>query len=204
MKKIMSHLHGRWGFLAAFAVAGCSPTEPAPTGALVLAISTSGADVDPDGYVVRVGSAASRQVQVNDRFTWNGIATGDYVVSLENMASNCAVTRTGSHAVRIDAALPARDSFDVRCQAIPGNLLVSVQTTGLDLDPDRGRDLRGTVPSLWSQPQDRLQAGSPLSGLGFGWAGRPEPGASSASKPNRVGGSRAPSCGPADPPDLGP
>lgn len=132
----MNRPHSRWGLLVALAVAACSTTEPVPTGALVVIISTSGADVDPDGYLVRVGSAASRQAQVNDRFTMNGITTGDYVVSLEDMASNCAVTGGDSHAVRIDAALPARVSFAIDCQAVLGLLQLSVQTTGLDLDPD--------------------------------------------------------------------
>ena len=140
------------GLAAAFALAtACSdpqnPTRPQasllPTGGtLVAANTTTGSDLDPNGYEVWVDDAYSQSPPDNAVTTFNGLSQGDHKVSLIMVAANCLVESTlGStdddnpRNVTIGADGTASTTFDVGCASV-GSLVVGTNTTGVDLDPD--------------------------------------------------------------------
>jgi len=101
--------------------------------------STTGSNLDPDGYTATVDGGASQSVGINGSATFNGLASGSHSVVLSGVASNCSVSGGTSRTVSVPAGGTASTSFSVSCAAAPpqtGNLTVSASTTGSNLDPD--------------------------------------------------------------------
>jgi len=119
------------------------------TGALRVSTATSGFDLDPNGYVVRVVrtnpvDSASTAVPDNGAATIAGLSPGDYVVQLLGVAPNCAVSGANPRVVVIPSGGVAAVDFAVSCMAY-GGLVVTLSTTGVDLDPD-GYEVTATGP----------------------------------------------------------
>lgn len=96
---------GTGALLLALALAGgCSDTSapadaPAITGSILVPITTIGADLDRDGYVVVVDSTTRRPVRINDTVEVSGLLPRSdhvYTVALDAVASNCVVDGDGS------------------------------------------------------------------------------------------------------------
>src|SRR5205085_12128033 len=71
----------------------CTPIPPT-TGSLTVTTSTSGSDLDPDGYTVTVEGAGSQPIPTNSGgsgVTFSGLAAGSHSVALSGVASNCSV-----------------------------------------------------------------------------------------------------------------
>ena len=119
----------------------CTPIPPT-TGSLTVTTSTSGSDLDPDGYTVTVEGAGSQPIPTNSGgsgVTFSGLAAGSHSVALSGVASNCSVSGGTSHTVTVIAGQTISHAFTVTCTAIPpttGDLAVSTTTGGSDLDPD--------------------------------------------------------------------
>ena len=119
----------------------CTPIPPT-TGSLTVTTSTSGSDLDPDGYTVTVEGAGSQPIPTNSGgsgVTFSGLAAGSHSVALSGVASNCSVSGGTSHTVTVIAGQTISHAFTVTCAAIPpttGDLAVSTTTGGSDLDPD--------------------------------------------------------------------
>src|SRR5437763_7239459 len=78
-----------------------SPKSPTPTvsllpwGGSIAATNTStGSDVDPNGYEVWVDDSYSQSPPANGVSYFNGLSQGDHKVSLIMVAANCLVTST--------------------------------------------------------------------------------------------------------------
>ena len=117
----------------------CTPIPPT-TGSLTVTTSTSGSDLDPDGYTVTVDANNSQPIGPNSNgVTFNNLSAGNHPVVLSGVASNCSVSLGTSHTVTIIAGQTISHPFSVTCTAIPpttGDLAVSTTTGGSDLDPD--------------------------------------------------------------------
>jgi TolB protein len=134
--------------LAAALAAGCgeSPVEPEvrppATGAMRLITSTTGGDVDADGYLVQVTDTRSERIGANDTIVIAHLTPRLYEVTVSEVAANCTLTRP-----RLEVPVVAGDTFDVvlgaTCMAM-GSITVTVETTGTDPDPD-GYFLTGGV-----------------------------------------------------------
>jgi hypothetical protein len=118
----------------AFAVT-CTSTGPT-TGNLTVTTSTTGSNLDPDGYTATVDGGASQSVATNSSVTFSGLAAGSHTVVLSGVAGNCTVTGGTSRTVNVPQGGTASASFSVTCAAQTGNLTVSTSTTGSNLDPD--------------------------------------------------------------------
>src|SRR6266480_2970312 len=117
----------------------CAPTTT--TGTLTVSNSTTGSNLDPDGYTVTVsGSAgtASQTMATNGNVTFANIPAGSYQVTLSGAAANCTVTSANPQTANVPAGGTATASFTVSCAATTttGTLTVSNSTTGSNLDPD--------------------------------------------------------------------
>src|SRR5947199_28010 len=117
-----------------------SCTAPPPqTGNLTVTTSTTGSNLDPDGYTATVDGGASQAIGTNGSVTFSGLSAASHTVVLSGVASNCSVTGGMSRAVSVPAGGAAATSFSVSCTAPPpetGNLTVTASTTGSNLDPD--------------------------------------------------------------------
>jgi len=142
-------LRTRLGFAAVFGTAvalGCNeptalpppPTSdllPPLTGDVTATTATTGADLDPDGYTVTLDLLQSKSVATNGSTTFSGVLAGNHMVELSGVASNCTVTSSNPQTVTL-ASSSVTASFTVSCAATTGNLAVTTNTTGSNLDPD--------------------------------------------------------------------
>ncbi|MFL5954844.1 MAG: hypothetical protein ACJ76I_12135, partial [Gaiellaceae bacterium] len=106
-------------------------------GSLTVSTTTTGADLDPDGYAVAVDGGAPQAIAVNGTLTVAGLTAGAHTVTLSGLAANCTTT-TNPQTVTITAGATTTTGFTVTCTAIPttGTLTVTAATTGVELDPD--------------------------------------------------------------------
>jgi len=122
---------------ASFAVSCAAP--PPQTGNLTVSASTTGSNLDPDGYTATVDGGASQSVGTNGSVTFNGLSAGSHSVALSGVAANCSVSGANPQTATVPSGGTATASFAVSCAAPPpqtGNLTVTASTTGSDLDPD--------------------------------------------------------------------
>jgi hypothetical protein len=94
-----------------------SPAPPT-TGALTVTASTSGAELDPNGYTVTV-AGESRALAVDGATTFTGIAAGTQSVALSGVAANCTVAGENPREVTVPAGGTATTTFAVNCTATP-------------------------------------------------------------------------------------
>jgi hypothetical protein len=71
-------------------LAGCSDgADNEATGNVTVEILTTGTNLDPDGYSLRLGGQAPRAVAVNDTVSFVALPIGDYTLTLSGIAANC-------------------------------------------------------------------------------------------------------------------
>jgi dipeptidyl aminopeptidase/acylaminoacyl peptidase len=112
----------------------CNAPEPSPTGAIVVTLSTSGVDLDPDGYVVAVDPAQSRVTGASDQIRLEAIPAGSRSVRLSGLAANCSVQGPNPLTVEVPADGEAAASFAVRCWPPPTGRIAFVRSSGF-LEP---------------------------------------------------------------------
>jgi Tol biopolymer transport system component len=110
----------------------CGPTEDM----LEVMTSTTGEDLDPDGYSVVVNDTIIRPIGVNDAVSFSDLASGDHLVELTGVAANCTVSGDNPRTVTIPPDDAASTTFEVTCVPNEGALEVVASTGGGDLDPD--------------------------------------------------------------------
>src|SRR5207248_2693169 len=111
---------------------------PPPAGDLTVTNSTTGQDLDPDGYTVTVDGGQSRSLGINTSTTYPGLTATSHTVELTGIAGNCTVSGQNQLG-RTAATSGTTTTFTITCAALPpptGNLTVTNSTTGQDLDPD--------------------------------------------------------------------
>ncbi len=106
------------------------------TGDLTATTSTTGSSLDPDGYTVTVDGNSSKAIGTNASVTFTGLSAGDHSVALSGVAANCSASGGTSRTVTVPAGGTASTTFAVSCAATTGNLTVTTNTTGSNLDPD--------------------------------------------------------------------
>jgi Tol biopolymer transport system component len=132
---------------------------------LTVVTSTSGEALDNDGYTLAVDDGASTRIGVNDTFHLAGLAPGEHVARLGELAPNCSLSGENPQTVTILSGIPGQALFSVRCDddALPtGSIEIVTVTSGppplpeaytILLDPAReeavaanGRQVIGDVP----------------------------------------------------------
>ena len=121
-------------------------------GDVYVSTSTTGVDLDPDGYTVTVDGGASQPMASNGAVTFTGVAAGSHTVALSGIAGNCSVTSANPQTVTVTAGATTGAPFSLSCAPIgsgSGNLTIETSTTGSNLDSD-GYSL--TVDGTTSRP----------------------------------------------------
>ncbi len=111
-------------------------TSTATTGNLTATTSTTGSNLDPDGYTVTVDGTTSQPIATNGSVTFNNLPAGSHSIALSGAAANCTVTSANPQTVTVPPGGTATAAFSASCTATTGNLTVSTSTTGSSLDPD--------------------------------------------------------------------
>jgi hypothetical protein len=107
-----------------------APTPPPPLGRLSVSVTTTGGDLDDDGYRLVLGRERSVVVGPNATVRLDSISSGAHVLSLDGVADNCAVAGEMPLSITVESGATASVSFSVVCDLT--GLNVAVHTTGSD------------------------------------------------------------------------
>lgn len=122
-------------------VAGGDTTDVAIAFACVatgvrITTTTTGLDLDPDGYAISIDGVLAGVVGVNDTLEITRLAVGNHTIGLVAVAANCTVAPAGTQPRDLALGQVAAVDFDLSCSAVTGMIEVNAATSGLDLDPN--------------------------------------------------------------------
>jgi hypothetical protein len=100
---------------------------------LLVSTATTGNHPDDDGYLLTVDDDHSTFLEPTDTVSLE-VPSGRHALSLVGVAEHCHVTPELPLEIEIESSGTTPVTFDVDCQST--GALVTVTTTGLDLDPD--------------------------------------------------------------------
>jgi len=149
--------------LSTAALSSCGDSAaPNGTAALAVAVSTTGADLDPDGYSLTItGPAPSeRAVGINETVRLT-VPPGSYSLTLAGLRFNCAVDGTNPRqATFADGAGNAPVEFAVQCtQRTVASVAITPRPTSLGVNE---------LTRLVATPLDAADA--PIDGVAVSWA----------------------------------
>jgi hypothetical protein len=105
--------------------------------ALQITTSTTGSDLDPDGYAVTIGGGGSQTIAANGSLTIGTLSAGDHMVQLSGISTNCQVQGENPRTVTVTAGATASADFVIVCTGpSSGSITVSASTGGEEIDPD--------------------------------------------------------------------
>ncbi|MEO7238223.1 MAG: hypothetical protein ABIZ96_06380 [Gemmatimonadales bacterium] len=115
---------------------GADLTAPA-TGTLEITTATSGADLDPDGYTVKLDASGPGQaISATGSVTFSSVPAGSHTVVLTGVSANCSVSGENPRSATVGGGSVVEVVFSVSCQAGTGALRVVTATTGPSQDAD--------------------------------------------------------------------
>src|SRR2546426_5279638 len=112
---------------------GCGATSAPPptgTGDLTVSATTTGSNLDPDGYTVTIDGGASQAIGIAGSVTFAALGAGSHSVQLTGVAANCTVSGSNPQTVSVPAGGTAQVSWAVSCAAEA--VLYTQQFTGSD------------------------------------------------------------------------
>ncbi len=96
----------------------CAPTGGG-TGSLAVITSTTGSNLDPDGYTITIDGSFSQPIATNGSVTFTG-PSGDHTLALSGVASNCSVSGANPRTVTVPSGGTTSTTFSVSCAATGG------------------------------------------------------------------------------------
>src|SRR2546425_374608 len=116
MKPITDH---RWLLVFATLVftlaAGCSDSTGPRTGAVQVTVTTTGVELDTNGYSVAIDGGTARAVSVNATMTIAGLSAGSPSVALAGGTTNCTVSGTNPRSITVSTGVTTSVAFDIAC-----------------------------------------------------------------------------------------
>ena len=103
---------------------------------LKVTTTTTGVEIDADGYGVSVNGAQVQPTGVNSTLTVEGLQEGQYSVQLSGIASNCSVQGENPRTLPVVAGTIATVGFVIGCSAAVGSVQVTTSTSGTGTDSD--------------------------------------------------------------------
>lgn len=93
---------------------------------LTVHTSTTGTDIDPDGYTVTVDDSVSHSAPSNGSATFSQLAEGSHRVELTGVADNCTVSGSNPRSVEITTDSLSSTTYDVSCErSLTGRIVFS-------------------------------------------------------------------------------
>ena len=148
----------------------CTAAEPVSTGAIGVTLTTSGVDLDPDGYLLTVDPSMDRAVGITGQARFDDVTAGTRGVRLSGLAANCSIQGENPRTVDVPPAGEAEVAFAVRCWPPPSGRIayregdVTGRADRLSLVGADGTALPGlffedlSAQPSWSPPDARLIA----------------------------------------------
>lgn len=99
---------------------------------LNISTTTSGVELDPDGYGVVVDGTQGPGIGLNATLVVDGLSDGTHSVTLSGLAQNCAIQGDNPRIVSVASGATARVPFAISCSASAGNIAVVTATTGTE------------------------------------------------------------------------
>ncbi|MDH5234668.1 MAG: hypothetical protein OEW77_06880, partial [Gemmatimonadota bacterium] len=130
--------------LLTVACAGDSPTGP-KTGSVRIATTTTGADLDADGYQFAIDGGTAQAIGVNAAVTVSDLTAASHSVTLSGLAANCSVSGANPRSVTVAAGVTADATFSVACLSLTGSIAVTVNATGAGLPATVNATIDGTA-----------------------------------------------------------
>ena len=120
----------------AMTLAACDDAGGPSTGQTGVRIvtTTTGLDLDPNGYLVTVDGTNRGLISRNDTLVIP-LDPGSRTIALYDLTPNCTIAGSGSRTVTVVAEKILPVAFTVTCTATTGVRIVTT-TTGLDIDPN--------------------------------------------------------------------
>jgi len=120
-----------------FSNTACATTAAPPVqpGSIRITTTTSGFDLDVNGYLFAVDGVAGQLIGTNAAVTVPDLAAGGHTVTLYGVASNCSVEGANPRAVSVAGGGTTEVAFSVVCGSGP-TIELSTVTTGANLDAD--------------------------------------------------------------------
>src|SRR6266511_818954 len=158
------HMNGGfswWSVLLLVAVSCRQDATGPTTGAVRVVLTTTGAELDPDGYSISVDGGPTQPVDINGTITLPALKAGDHSMALSGVAANCAVNGDNPRTVNVSAGGTALLTFSVTC-VLSGRIVFQSTPPGgtpdlLVMDPD-GNNVRTL---LGGPSTDQSPAASP-------------------------------------------
>ena len=100
-----------------FSVTCAAQPPPPQSGDLTVSTSTTGSNLDPDGYTVTLDGSTNRPIGTNGSVTFTGLSAGNHTAALSGVAGNCAVSDGASRTVDVPAGGTTSTTFSVSCAA---------------------------------------------------------------------------------------
>ena len=110
--------------------------SPFPSGTLTIRTRTIGAEIDEDGYAIRLDGNTSLPIGHTADVTIVALEAGDHSLLLDGVASNCQVLGTNPRSVAVSTDLTITIVLQVACTGSRGFLEISTATTGESKDSD--------------------------------------------------------------------
>jgi Tol biopolymer transport system component len=128
----------RFVLLGLITLAACGDqTGPESSeGTLVIAVTTTGSDRDPDGYSLALDGGAGRPVGASGRALLGGVTPGRHTITVSGLAANCAVEGDNPREVTVAPGDTTEVALGVACTAVTGALRITTITEGFAPDPD--------------------------------------------------------------------
>ena len=119
-------------------VLSCDYNEPVAlsSGTLTIRTRTIGAEIDEDGYAIRLDGNTSLPIGHTADVTIVALEAGDHSLLLDGVASNCQVLGTNPRSVAVSTDLTTTIVLQVACTGSRGFLEISTATTGESKDSD--------------------------------------------------------------------
>jgi hypothetical protein len=101
-------------------------------GNVQVSVTSSGTDIDDNGYSVVVSPNRAVLIQANGSVTVPDVRVGAYNLSLTGVSPNCDISGSAIQAVTVSFGTTASAAFNVKCEST-GSVLVRTLTTGVDV-----------------------------------------------------------------------
>jgi hypothetical protein len=88
---------------------------PPPGGSLRLTTSTTGTNLDPDGYAFSVDGGAAQQIPANGSLVLENVAPGSHSVALSGIAEGCMLDGRNPRSVNVTSEAVVELVFAIRC-----------------------------------------------------------------------------------------
>jgi len=89
------------------------------TNSITVTTSTTGSNLDPDGYTLTIDGSFSQPIGTNTSATFSG-PSGDHTLALSGVASNCTVSGANPRTVTVPSGGTATTTFSVSCAPTGG------------------------------------------------------------------------------------